>query len=475
MEDGNAVKSPPNILVVLFDQLRYDVVDDPALCAAPHLDRLRRHGTWFERHYTPAGICSPARASLMTGMYPHTHGVLNNVHSWAAVVRDLPAEHRTLGELLSDAGYRTGYVGKWHLGMTQGVRQRGFDEVRSPEVEDDPSLQAGLEGYLDSMVYTRPREGAQQFPLYLRDPVPPSLIPANRVLEGTLDILERCSGATQPFFLVASFAEPHHPTILPEPYVHRYDPSRMQPWPGFGDTFEGKSRAHRSCLEHFGVAAFTWDDWRPIVARYIATVTMLDDLVGRLMAELHGRGRADDTVVIVTADHGGMTGDHRQFNKGPLMYEDVYHVPFLVHTPWLAVPPGGRRVPGLTSHVDVLPTIAEIAGLSPAPRSGIGRSLLRWLHDEQPEWRSSLMCEYHGDEFGLYSQRMILRGPHKLVYNPNDVTELYDLSSDPFELHNLALDGPAAGGVRRELEQELLGLMRATRDGLAEFAGAMLG
>ncbi|MBO0727795.1 MAG: sulfatase-like hydrolase/transferase [Acidimicrobiaceae bacterium] len=461
----------PNVLVVLLDQLRYDVVADPARCDTPHLDRLCGEGALFEQHYTPTGLCSPARASLMTGLYPHTHGVVNNVHGRTAVLRDLPDGDRTVGEFLTDAGYRTGYVGKWHLGMTKGATERGFAEVRFPEGEHEPSVAVGLEDYRDAMVFTRPRhDRGQRFPLYLSDPVPQSLVPANLAFDGALDLLESYASGTQPFFLLVSFPEPHHPTILPEEFVDRYDPASLEPWPSFGDSFEGKPRTNEALLRHFGVAEFTWEDWAPVVARYLATVTMLDALIGRMMDELERRGWADHTMVLVTTDHGDMTGNHRQFNKGPVMYEDVYHIPLLIRTPDAQQ----RRVGALTTHLDLLPTIAEFTGIKLPPRSWAGQSLMPWLRGEDPGWRSSLLCEYHGDEFGLYSQRMVRRGSHKLVYNPNDVSELYDLAVDPHELHNLA-GHPECSTMQRELEQELLAMMRETGDGLAEFAGMMLG
>jgi arylsulfatase A-like enzyme len=472
-----AVSDQPNLLIVLFDQLRYDVADRSDLCDTPNLDRLRREGTWFEQHYTPTCLCSPARASLMTGLYAHNHGVLNNVHSKMAVVHDLSSDHPTLGELLAEAGYRTGYVGKWHLGTARGASQRGFEDVRFPEGDQDPRLAAALEDYVDSMVYTRTRhDKGHKFALYLREAVPPSLVPAHLAFQEAVGLLEGYAGRRGgPFCLVVSFPEPHHPTILTREFIDRYDPATIPPWPSFDDTYENKPRSNEAVLHHYGVAGFTWDDWAPVVARYLGTVTMLDDLLGQLLAELDQRKLAEDTMVIVTADHGDMLGNHRQFNKGPLMYDDIYRIPLLVRPPGAPWRGAGQRIPELTSHLDVLPTVTEIAHAALPPRLRDSATLTPWLAGEQPPgWRTSLMCEFHGDEFGLYSQRMIRRGPHKLVYNPNDLRELYDLAADPHELHNLAYDGTLSG-LRAGLENELLELMRGSGDGLAEFASTTLG
>jgi arylsulfatase A-like enzyme len=469
------VKDQPNLLIVLFDQLRYDVVDSD-LCDTPNLDRLRREGTWFEQHYTPTSLCSPARASLMTGLYAHNHGVLNNVHGRTAVVHDLSSDHPTLGELLSAAGYHTGYVGKWHLGTARGASQRGFDDVRFPEGDQDPKLASALEDYADSMVYTRTRhDRGHKFALYLEEPVPSSVVPAYLAFQEAIGLLESYATRRDPFCLVVSFPEPHHPTILTKEFIDRYDPEAIPPWPSSNDTFERKTRANEALLHHYGVADFTWDDWAPVVARYLATVTMLDDIVGELLAELEQRDLAEDTMVLVTADHGDMLGNHRLFNKGPVMYEDVYRIPLLVRPQGAPGPGAGRRVDELTSHLDVLPTLAELSRMTLPPRLRGSASLLPWLNGQQPpDWRTSLMCEFHGDEFGLYSQRMVRRGTDKLVYNPNDLCELYDLASDPHELRNRAYDDEMKEH-RIDLEAELLELMRATGDGLAEFASTALG
>src|SRR3954469_15184409 len=123
----------PNVLLILQDQLRYDVARDPALAATPSLDRLRAEGTWLSRYYTPLGICSPARASLFTGLYPHAVGVLNNFNGTDALTRNLSRDRPTVAEMLRDTGYRTGYVGKWHLGVDDSAKTRGFDDDPAPD------------------------------------------------------------------------------------------------------------------------------------------------------------------------------------------------------------------------------------------------------------------------------------------------------------------------------------------------------
>lgn len=206
-----------------------------------------------------------------------------------------------------------------------------------------------------------------------------------------------------------------------------------------------------------------------MVARYLGAVSFMDEIIGRLLGTVAEAGLADETVVVVTTDHGDMAGSHRQFNKGPLMYEEVYHVPLVIRGPGFSA---GATADELTSHVDLMPTVLDVCRVSPIEPHG--RSLLSLVRRDGTTLRQALMCEFHGDEFGLYSQRMLRRDQFKLVYNPNDVSELYDLDEDPFELHNVALV-PQYREVRRELEGILVQIMEETDDPLRQWAVNVLG
>lgn len=475
----------PNFLLIIQDQLRYDVATDPTLADTPTLDRLGREGLLFERYYTPLGICSPARAALLTGRYPHATGVLNNFNGTDALARNLARTVPTVAESLRAVGYQTGYVGKWHLGIDDGPEVRGFADVRMTDKDlgEDPRFDEAWDRFRKNRpeaIMTRyppahPRLDSNHpripFPIYSASAVPDSATPARAVQQSTAELLRGYARDDRPFLLLASFIEPHWPNVLPEPYASRYDPTRIQPWPNFADSFEGKPRTNQAGLEHFGVTDFTWQDWREIVARYFGAVSYADALTGELVDLLGELGLAQNTILIVTTDHGDMAGAHRQFNKGPLMYEEVYHIPFFLR--WPGQVAGGSRSDRLVSHIDVTPTLLAAAGLPPDP-DWHGQSLLPLLRGEDTGWRESLISQFHGDEFGLYSQRMIRQGDFKLVYNPNDLRELYDLATDPYEMHNLAYE-PTRAQLRRDLEAELLEQMHATGDPLRLWATNTLG
>jgi arylsulfatase A-like enzyme len=210
-----------------------------------------------------------------------------------------------------------------------------------------------------------------------------------------------------------------------------------------------------------------------VVAAYFGSVTMHDALIGRFLNALQDSGAEDDTLVLVTADHGDLCGAHRQFNKGPLMYEDVYRIPMLARWPGVVAP--GSSSDAYASSLDIFSTFLDAAGVAPPPDTALdSRSLVPLLRGEAPaDWRDSWVSEFHGDEFGLYSQRMIVHSRHKLVYNPHDVDELYDLVADPHELHNLAAE-PAMAALRDDLESRLAEWMEQTADPLGAFAGSFL-
>jgi arylsulfatase A-like enzyme len=175
--------------------------------------------------------------------------------------------------------------------------------------------------------------------------------------------------------------------------------------------------------------------------------------------------------VLHASDHGDFTGGHRQFNKGPLMYEDTYRIPLQAR--WPGEIEAGSVCEEFVSLHDLMPTFLDLAGVEPPDVDG--RSIRPLLEGEVPEsWPDAHFAEYHGDEFGLYSQRMLRAKRYKYVHNGPDRNELYDLEADPHELHNL-IDHPGYEDVRADLETRLLERMRGTDDPLARWSANVLG
>ncbi|MFC5972235.1 sulfatase-like hydrolase/transferase [Halomarina salina] len=419
----------PNVLLLLTDQERADLLAPDGLpVETPNLDRLRAEGTWFDRAYTPVSICTSARASLLTGLYPHAHGMLNNSHEADAVRTELPPDVPTFGERLRDAGYENTYAGKWHVDQRRGPEAFGFeyvggaDDVGYADADLDDEIRTA-DGTLVSARTTRP----------------PESLPAARLADRTIEMLQRWADGTSgadggPFFHRTDFVGPHFPYVVPEPYASLYDPEDVDPWPSYAETFAGKPAVHERYRHYRGVADFDWATWAEAVSMYFGFVTFIDEQVGRILDALDDLGLAESTAVVHAADHGDFAGAHRQFNKGPLMYEDTYRIPLVVRHPSVE---GGRRSDAFVRLQDLMPTFLDWAD-APVPDGLHGRSIDPLLAGDRPDdWPTSVYAQYHGDEFGLYSQRMVRTDRYKFVYNGPDRNELYDLHADPHELNNL--------------------------------------
>ncbi|WP_226039446.1 sulfatase-like hydrolase/transferase [Natrinema sp. DC36] len=488
MSDADA-DTRPNVLLVLTDQERYDAsapegppVDTPAI------DRLSSEGIRFERAFTPISICSSARASLLTGRFPHGHGMLNNCHEPDALQANLPAELPTFSEELVAAGYDLTYTGKWHAGRDQTPADFGFSYLGGSDKHHDDIDDAFREyreergvpvGEVDfeEEIYTGddPRNADEGTFVAAKTPVDVEDTRAYFLAERTIDAIESHADGDRdgPFFHRADFYGPHHPYVVPEPYASLYDPDEIDPPESYAETSDGKPQVHENYLAYRGVTDFDWELWAEALAKYWGFITLIDHQLERILKTLENRGLADDTVVIHASDHGDFAGSHRQFNKGPLMYDDTYRIPLQVR--WPGVVESGSVCEAPVHLHDLAATFLEMGGVD-VPESFDARSLVPLLEaggdavdntvdgDAVSEaWSDSTFAQYHGDEFGLYSQRMVRTGRYKYVYNGPDIDELYDLEADPAELQNL-IDHPEYEAVRREMRERLVDWMKETED-----------
>jgi arylsulfatase A-like enzyme len=466
------VDARPNVLMIVSDQERADVLGCyGGPCLTPAIDGLAADGVQFETCLAPTAICSPTRASFLTGLYPHGHGILNNVHEPDALRVELAPGTVTYPVLLRDAGYRLGYVGKWHAGAG-GPQAVGFHDVAMAS-----DVVAGAND--EAIVETEPELFE---PIYARyphgrlliagiDPRPPEETETRRDSDAAIDLLRQYAELDQPFCIRLDFEGPHHPYMPPEQYAALYAPEAIAPWPNFADDATTKPAAQLRLIEQRGVVGWTWADWQPVVARYFGFVSFIDAEIGRVLDALDDLGLRETTVVIHTADHGDMTGSHGgQFNKGPLMYDEICRVPLIVRDPRST----GRGVcRHLVGSPALMPTILELAGV-PVPPGLHVSSLRPWIDDPgAPPGADAAYAEYHGDEWGLYSMRMIRTPTAKYVYSPHGSDELYDLETDPHELVNRVGD-PDYAEFRDDLRGRLVAWMIDTGDPLSLWARRVL-
>ena len=445
-----AQSGKPNILYIMTDQQRRDSVSGygRSICMTPHLDQLAAEGMRFDNAYTVCGLCSPARTSMLTGLYPHNHRMWNNNDMFQRATRDLPDEVRLISEDLAAAGYACGYSGKWHCGHDKVPSTYGFEGMDVPDYGTPYSTEE-YDRYVTARGLSTPktvqRVGGDEQQVGAAGTLdgPVEACAPHFVAEFAIDLMQKLNeerkATGSPFMMFVSFWAPHHPCLIPEPYASMYDPADVVLWPNFRDELLKKPRSHERFRRSFcGAGADQSEDiWRQLIATYWGFCSFADAEIGRILSALEEMGRADDTAVFFSTDHGDMTGSHGGFwDKGPFMYEEVYHIPLIVRWPGVTRP--GSVCSKLASNMDLATTALDVAGL-PLPECHDGRSLAPLLRDPDADWRDDLMCEFHGHRY-LYSQRMVRWDRYKFVFNPSDCDELYDLDADPHELNNVADD-----------------------------------
>ncbi len=444
----------PNIVLFMTDQLRRDALGcyGNEICKTPNLDAMAEQGVCFENAFTVSPVCSPSRASLVTGLYPHNNGVMINTHIAPAWNRGLSTDMQTFSAILKKAGYAMDYVGKWHVHQDIGPCKFGFDR--------HDNVGAKKEVIPESRTVTTFANGTTHIPAATNGCDADDTTLVKRTRRG-IEMMRERAGEDTPFFLRIDVTEPHHANIPPEPYASMYDPADIPPWGNFHDNFKGKPDGHMRKREEWGLVDKDWDWWSPIVAKYYGDVSHIDACVGEVMAAVEDSGLSDNTIVVFSTDHGDALGSHNHFEKAGTMYDEVYRIPLLAKGPVKWVAPG--KPDAFVTLMDLMPTFVEWAGTElKAPVDA--RSLAPLARGETVQnWPDSVYCESHGEVWGYFSQRMVRTTRWKYVYAPHTKDELYDLQEDPAELENL-IDSPEHVDVLSEMKARLLGWNDATND-----------
>lgn len=465
----------PNILLIMTDQHALHAIScyGAPICRTPHIDALARDGIRFTRAYTPCALCTPARASLLTGLYPHNHGALHNTGCHLPFDEErIGAGLETYPQRLSEAGYNLGYAGKWHAGIARTANDLGFEGFGPRDYGNVWDSQE-YESYLRRRNLHKPErvvefyaEGEPKLALgdasgYLKGPS--EATPSRFIADTTIELIERFSAQSQPFFVACNFWGPHAPYLPAEDFKDLYDPAQIPPWPSFEDDLEGRPLYHKKFRTSIFPAAARadWPIWAQMIARYYAFATMIDAQIGHIISRLKEMGLYDDMLIIFTADHGESIGIHGgMFDKGAMAYEEVYHIPLIVKLP--GNKDAGSTRSHLVSLLDLTPTICEAAGVEMSRLDG--RSLMPILADAGYPSREHLMAEFHGHRFPV-AQRILWWDRYKYVLNFADTDELYDLEADPAEMRNLISD-PSLRETRAEMRRRMLEDMLASGDTL---------
>jgi arylsulfatase len=511
----------PSFVVFLTDQQRADQLGcyGNVQARTPRLDSLASAGVVFDELHVATPSCMPNRASLFTGRMPSAHGLrVNGI--------ELDHAELTFPELLRRAGYRTALVGKSHLQNITTVppnwpapgEPRRVPEARAAcagrygqecwrRWEDDAAFGLDLPYYGFETVRLAINHGDDQhgdWRRWLREQtpdadrlvgqanalptpglalaecgqawrsrLPEALHPARWIAEETAALVGRLARDEAPFCIVCSFPDPHHPYTppgrfwdlvspdearLPEPF-HTASAAPHIAW------LRAQRDAGRAMKRGHAAWACTEREAREAIALNHGLMALVDDGVGRVLDALQASGRADDTVVAFTSDHGELLGDHQLMFKGGLHCRALSRVAGIWRDPGAPAP---RRVGALAQSIDLAPTILERAGLG-LPNGMQGRSLLPLLRGEAGSLRDALVVEEEGQrrDFGWPQRvrmRSLLDGRHRLtIYDGQPWGELYDLAADPLEAVNRWHD-PAAAALRAALTEQLARAMLQLAD-----------
>ena len=437
----------PNLVFILIDDMRWDVMS----CAGhpfvrtPNIDRIAKTGVRFTNAFVTTSLCSPSRASFLTGAFARTHGVRVNAQM------EIDPAVPTYAQVLQTAGYETAFIGKWHMSGDPNPRP-GFDYW----------LSFPLQGvYIDPDLNENGRDFKRKG--YMTDLLTEYAV---RYIKNRHD---------KPFCLSLSHKAMHAEFTPADRHKDLYDHSYIKPPLTYNDSLAGKPRWQRELALRGGrlkkpvptggipdaLEPIQWDstDFRNTFRlNWYRTLAAVDESVGQVLDALQTQGLADNTVIIFAGDNGFFLGEHRRPDKR-LAYEESMRIPFLVGGAGVTKP--GRTAAKMALNIDVAPTLLDLAGVK-APATMQGRSLKPFLVSTKPKpWRDAFLYEYFKEDWlpGIPTMFAVRTETAKYVRYPdiNDLDELYDLKQDPHEMKNLARDPVHAAQAAK---------MRATLDRL---------
>ena len=451
-QSASTTQRRPNFVFILVDDLRWDELSCTGhpFIKTPSIDRIAKEGALFRNAFMTTPLCSPSRASFLTGQYAHTHGITDNVdHSTAS------HQLMTFPRLLQQSGYENAFIGKWHMGNDDSPRP-GFDRWVSfkgqgtylnPDInEDGKSLKPTgyitdiLSGYAVDFIKKR---HDKPFLVYLAHKAIHPEVTQND--DGSINM------ANAELFIPA---ERHKNLYAGKAIPHR---------PNYGRAPQGKPALERRIgnLPPLGIGTVTRDE---AVMGRARSLMAIEDGVGEILKALKETGELDNTVIVFAGDNGYFYGEHGLSVERRLAYEESIRMPLLVRYP-KSIRKGTVREE-IALNIDLAPTLLEIAGIA-VPGTMQGRSLVPLLEGRRPAWRNSFLIEYYSDK--VFPR--ILQMGYKAVRNDqwkyihyvelDGMDELYDLKSDPFEMRNL-IDKPPARKAQAEMKQELERLLKET-------------
>lgn len=466
-----------NVLFLMTDQQTFRALGAMGnkQIKTPNLDRLAREGVMFTHTVCTTPFCSPSRASIVTGLYPHKHGINRNVQRGQRGVTD---DMVVTENILHDLGYSTHHRGKWHLGPTSDIRayrddqydQREYNRMLNEKFPPEKAAAGKNEILLwGQPVIMRPFMRAahdkwikmrnipkQDIAIIGRTTIPPEYMPCSWLFDQAIALLEQ--HAKERFMITCSVSPPHAFWVAPDPYYSMYDPDALKMPENFRspvpEYYQNSVAARLSRL--VGEAGL-----REFLRCYYAQVSLVDWNVGRILNKLRELGLERNTLVVFTSDHGDMNCGHGLLSKSiPACYDEIMRTPLLMRLPGKI--PAGRVVDVHVNGVDIMPTILDYLGV-PIPEGIHGRSLRPFIEGKPDDGAPGFSERTFGQGKNVGIQRTIRTKEWKYVYNTRWECELYNLREDPGETQN-RINDRGCRNVLRELHGQLKQWMEKTGD-----------
>lgn len=465
----------PNILLITSDQQHFNTLGKfNSEISTPNLDKLSNEGMTFEKAYCPNPTCTPSRSSIITGKYPSQHG------AWTLGTK-LPEDEMTLGDILSNDGYVSSLIGKAHFQPLKSTDE--FESLESyPIIHDEEFWKNFNESFYGfnhvelTRNHTNESHVGQHYQLWLQEKVgdnwkqyflpptgtmdpkikynwdiPEELHYNTWIAERANEQLTNFSKENQPFFLWASFFDPHPEYLAPKPWDTMYENSDLT----IPNIVKGEHKNNPPFFEETQKMDADFSEYRETgfaihgMSRthllpdeevkknqevYYGMISMMDKYIGKILEKLNELNLEGETIVIFTSDHGHLFGQHGLNRKGPFMYEDLIKVPLIIKYPPMIE--RGELNTNIVSLVDLAPTILSLCGI-PIPRTMTGIDLKPTLENKNMAVRTHVIVENHHEPTAI-NQRTYVDERYKItIYYNHEYGEIYDLLEDPNEVNNL--------------------------------------
>lgn len=430
----------PNILIFMTDQQRAKSIFPFNEAITPNFDKFCKEGITFTNAHTVSPHCCPSRASFFSGLYPSEHGVWNNVGVGNTLSKGLYDGVRLFSEDLKENGYKTIFNGKWHVSHYHTPQDKGFDKISTNKkyiklpLEHSAPAQDRWQEY-DNYYKVKKRENGELYregyPKYVHYGTNENPYNDSTVVDEAIEMME--SNSLSPWCHYIGTIGPHDPYAPPQRFLDMYDIEDIELPANFHDDLLDKPNLYRRTKDRFN--QLTEYEHKEAILHYLAYCSYEDELFGKVMQSLEKSGQKNNTLVLLTSDHGDYMGEHGLWCKGLPCFKGAYHIPAAIRWPD-GIKDSGRIIDDFISITDFAPTLLDVAQID----HKMDNSLLGYINNTQTRPNHTAhFTQSNGNElYGI--QRSITTKDWKYVYNGFDYDELYDLKNDPNELYNVVND-----------------------------------